>query len=146
MLPAATAHFCRAGARGVILTQPMSHPPALPAGLATAAAAATVEGTAAAAEGEGQPAGDAAAAANSSNDTPGGAGGRGGAQTTGTADSRSGGSKQGGGAVKLRHFLGGPVGMPGGLPAVSSELTMPASPHSAYQRAVCCLASATLGF
>ena len=136
--------MCRVGARGVILTQPMSHPPALPAGLATAAAASTVEGTAAAAEGEGQPAGDAAAAANGVNDTAGGAGDRGGAQATGTGGS-SGSSKQGGGAVKLRHFLGGPVGMPGGLAAVSSPLSMPASPHSAYRRAVCWPGPASLG-
>lgn len=83
LLPAACVLLCRGGARGVIISQPMAHPPTLPAGLAGAG------GT----------------GVNST--TGGGAASQG--RTAGKGASRS------SGEVVLKHYLGGPVGMPGAL-------------------------------
>ncbi|KAL4442669.1 hypothetical protein ABPG77_006663 [Micractinium sp. CCAP 211/92] len=74
----------RGGARGVMLSQPIAHPPALPASLG-AISAGTGAPASTAAAGSGQPAAGAG-------------------KTSGAAP---------GGSVPLRHFLGGPVGMPG---------------------------------
>ncbi|KAL4424312.1 hypothetical protein ABPG75_001613 [Micractinium tetrahymenae] len=84
----------RGGARGVMLSQPIAHPPALPAGLG----AATSENS--------EPANTAAAGASQ----PAAEAGNGGKHAAGTD---GGSAARGGRSAPLRHFLGGPVGMPG---------------------------------
>lgn len=83
-------HHGRGGARGVVLSQPIARPPVLPAGLGAAASATTQP----ASPGSGHPAAGAA-------------------QAGGDAAAGASHDAAGGGPVLLRHFLGGPVGMPG---------------------------------